>query len=163
MLVLLAANLPGLFFCWLLFCFVFVSWGAHSGVAEHLHDTNAKPRTHFFKSSEELVSIHVAASDCHLRHKGPKNLSCATVARVDIWAGDATKQFPVEKRVFPMRRGDIQWMRGLIRISTGKSNQWRGLGHSMNRQTLKTEKPHPPTSSPTTKMARFKKGRFHPD
>ena len=36
--------------------------------------------------------------------------------------------------------GGIQWMRGLVRMSTGKAIQWRGPGDSVNRRTLKTEK-----------------------
>ena len=45
-----------------------------------------------------------------------------------------------------MKRGEaIQWIRGLVRTSTGKAIQWRGSGHSLNRRTLKTESccPHP--------------------
>ena len=45
------------------------------------------------------------------------------------------------KKGFSVKRGEaIQWMRGLVRISTGKAIQWRGPGHSVNRRTLKSEK-----------------------
>ena len=54
--------------------------------------------------------------------------------RADFWEGDATKHFSVK------RREVIQWMRGLVGISTGKAIQWRGSGHSLNRRTRKTEK-----------------------
>ena len=79
--------------------------------------------------------------------------------RADFWEGDATKALFSEKRFFfqwKVKRGEaIQWMRGLVRISTGKEIQsrgpglsvstgkeiqWRGPGHSVNRRTLKTEK-----------------------
>ena len=42
-------------------------------------------------------------------------------------------------------------MGGLVRISTGKAIQWRGSGHSLNRQTLRTEKLL--SSSPCRKSA----------
>ena len=46
-----------------------------------------------------------------------------------------------EKKGFSVKRGEaIQWIRGLVRICTGKAIQWRGSGHSLNRRTLKTEK-----------------------
>ena len=46
-----------------------------------------------------------------------------------------------EKKGSSVKRGEsIQWMRGLVRISTGKAIQWRGPGHSVNRRTPKTEK-----------------------
>ena len=49
--------------------------------------------------------------------------------------------FSVKKKGFSVKRGEaIQWIRGLVRISTGKAIQWRGLGHSLNRRTTKTEK-----------------------
>ena len=39
-----------------------------------------------------------------------------------------------------MKRGEaIQWMGGLVRISTGKAIQWRGPGDSVNCRTLKSE------------------------
>ena len=51
-----------------------------------------------------------------------------------------------------MKRGEaIQWMGGLVRISTGKAIQWRGPGHSVNRRTLKSEKLL--SSSPSRKSA----------
>ena len=51
-----------------------------------------------------------------------------------------------------VKRGEaIQWMRGLVRIATGKAIQWRRLGHSVNRRTLKTEKLL--SSSPCRKSA----------
>ena len=46
-----------------------------------------------------------------------------------------------EKKGFSVKRGEaIQWMGGLVRISTGKAIQWRGSGDSVNRRTLKSEK-----------------------
>ena len=45
-----------------------------------------------------------------------------------------------EEGLFSERGEAIEWMRGLVRISTGKAIQWRGPGHSVNRWTLKTEK-----------------------
>ena len=48
--------------------------------------------------------------------------------------------FSEKKRVFSEEGGGIQWMRGLVRISTGKAIQWRGPGHSVNRRTPKIEK-----------------------
>ena len=61
--------------------------------------------------------------------------------RADFWEGDATKQFSVKKKGFSVKRGEaIQWIRGLVRISTGKAIQWRGSGDSRNRRSLKTEK-----------------------
>ena len=48
--------------------------------------------------------------------------------------------FQWKKRVFSEEGGGIQWMRGLVRISTGKAIQWRGPGHSVNRRTPKIEK-----------------------
>ena len=59
----------------------------------------------------------------------------------DFWEGDATKHFFQWKKGFSVKRGEaIQWIRGWVRISTGKAIQWRGSGHSLNRWTLKTEK-----------------------
>ena len=56
------------------------------------------------------------------------------------------------KKGFSVKRGEaIQWMRGLVRISTGKAIQWRGPGHSVNRRTLKSEKLL--SSSPSRKSA----------
>ena len=61
--------------------------------------------------------------------------------RADFWAVDPTKHFSVKKkRVFSEEGGGIQWMRGLVRISTGKAIQWRGPGHSVNRRTPEIEK-----------------------
>ena len=61
--------------------------------------------------------------------------------RADFWEGDATKHFSVEKKGFSVKRREaIQWIRGLVRISTGKAIQWRGSGHSLNRRSLKIEK-----------------------
>ena len=63
-----------------------------------------------------------------------------------FWEGDATKDFSVKKKGFSVKRGEaIQWMRGLVRISTGKAIQWRDSGHSLNRRTLKFKSccPHP--------------------
>ena len=53
-----------------------------------------------------------------------------------------------DKKGFSVKRGEaIQWMRGLVRISTGKAIQWRGSGHSLNRHAglwkLKSCCPHP--------------------
>ena len=45
------------------------------------------------------------------------------------------------KKGFSVKRGDvIQWIRGLVRISTGKAIQWRGSGHSLSHRSLKTKK-----------------------
>ena len=56
------------------------------------------------------------------------------------------------KKGFSVKRGvAIQWMRGLVRISTGKAIQWRGSGDSLNHRTLKTEKLL--SSSPSQKSA----------
>ena len=41
-----------------------------------------------------------------------------------------------EKHLFSEWGQGIQWMKALVRNSTGKAIQWRGLGHSVNRQTL---------------------------
>ena len=60
--------------------------------------------------------------------------------------------FSEKKGFLSVTRGEaIQWIRGLVRISTGKATQWRGLGHSLNRRTLKTEKLL--SSSPSRKSA----------
>ena len=67
--------------------------------------------------------------------------------------GDATKHFQWKKGVFSERGEAIQWIRGLVRISTGMTIQWRGSGHSLNRRTLKTEKLL--SSSPSRKSALF--------
>ena len=57
-----------------------------------------------------------------------------------------------EKKGFSVKRGEaIQWMGGLVRISTGKAIQWRGPGDSVNRRTLKSEKLL--SSSPSRKSA----------
>ena len=56
---------------------------------------------------------------------------------------DATKtkqMFSEQKGYFSEKGGGIQWMRGLVRISTGKAIHWRGPGHSVNRRTLKRQK-----------------------
>ena len=72
--------------------------------------------------------------------------------RADFWEGDAMKHFWVKKRGSQWKGGGaIQWIRGLVRISTGKAIQWRGSGHSLNRRTLKTEKML--SSSPPRKSA----------
>ena len=52
----------------------------------------------------------------------------------------------------------MQWMGGLVRISTGKAIQWRGPGDSVNRRTLKTEKLL--SSSPTQKSGPEKGGHY---
>ena len=66
---------------------------------------------------------------------------CAIGVGAAFWEGDATKHFSVEKDgVFCEKEGGMQWMRSLVSISTGKAIQWRGLGDSVNRRTLKTEK-----------------------
>ena len=60
-----------------------------------------------------------------------------------------------EKKGFSVKRGEaIQWMTGLVRISTGKAIQWRGSGHSLNRRTPKIEKLL--SSSPSQKSALMK-------
>ena len=48
--------------------------------------------------------------------------------------------FSEKKGVFSEKGGGMQWMRRLVRISTGKAIQWRGPGHSVNRRTPKIEK-----------------------
>ena len=48
-------------------------------------------------------------------------------------------------------REAIQWIGGLVRTSTGKTIQWRGSGHSLNRRTPKIEKLL--SSSPSRKSA----------
>ena len=64
-----------------------------------------------------------------------------------------------ERKGFSVKRGEaIQWMRGLVRISTGKAIQWRAPGHSVNRRTLKTEKLL--SSSPSQKSALRGRGRI---
>ena len=59
--------------------------------------------------------------------------------RANFLEGVATKRFSVKKRFFSERGEAIQWIRGLVRISTGKVIQWGGSGHSLNRRILKTE------------------------
>ena len=61
--------------------------------------------------------------------------------RADFWEGGVTKDFSAKKTGLQWKWGEaIQWIRGLVSISTGKAIQWRDLGHSLNRRTLKTEK-----------------------
>ena len=48
--------------------------------------------------------------------------------------------FQWKKRVFSEKGGGIQWIRGLVKISTGKAIQWRGPGDSVNRRIPKIEK-----------------------
>ena len=79
--------------------------------------------------------------------QGGKKLSqgnfCLAASRLgaDFWEGDVTKHFSVKKKGVSVKRGEaIQWMRGLVRISTGKAIQWRAPGNSVNRRALKTEK-----------------------
>ena len=82
------------------------------------------------------------------KHPGLASLNI----RADFWEGDATKHFSVKKKGFSVKRREaIQWMRGLVRIPTGKAIQWRGPGDSVNRRTLKTEKLL--SSSPSQKSA----------
>ena len=52
--------------------------------------------------------------------------------------GDGTKQKSV-KRLFTEWGQGIQWMKVLVRNSTGKTIQRRGSGHSVKRRTLKIE------------------------
>ena len=59
--------------------------------------------------------------------------------------------FQRKKGLFSEKGEAIQWMRGLVKISTGKVVQCRGPSHSVNRQTLKTEKLL--SSSPSRKSA----------
>ena len=60
--------------------------------------------------------------------------------------------FQEKKGDFSVKRGEaIQWIRGLVRISTGKAIQWRGSGHPLNRRTLQAEKLL--SSSPSRKSA----------
>ena len=48
--------------------------------------------------------------------------------------------FQWKKGVFSEKGEAIQWVGGLVRISTGKAIQWSASGHSLNRRTLKSEK-----------------------
>ena len=69
-----------------------------------------------------------------------------------FWGRGCDEALFSEKRGFQWNRGEaIQWIRGLVRISTGNAIQWRGSGHSLNRRTLKTEKLL--SSSPSRKSA----------
>ena len=43
------------------------------------------------------------------------------------------------KAPFTESRQGIQWMKALVRTSTGKAIQWRGFGHSVNRWIWKIE------------------------
>ena len=70
---------------------------------------------------------------------------------VDFWEGDAMKHFSVKKRIFSEKRGGHSVNEGFGKDSSGKAIQWRGPGHSVNRQTLKTEKLL--SSSPSRKSA----------
>ena len=65
--------------------------------------------------------------------------------------GMRRSSFQWEKGLSVKRGEAFQWMRGLVRISTGKAIQWRGPGDSVNRWTLKTEKLL--SSSPSQKSA----------
>ena len=65
------------------------------------------------------------------------------VLGAEFGEGDATKHPSVkEKGVLSEKRGGIQWMRGLVRNSTGKTIQWRGPGHSVNSENWSCC-PHP--------------------
>ena len=69
-----------------------------------------------------------------------------------FWGRGCDEALFSEEKGFSVKRGEaIQWMRGLVRISTGKAIQWRGPGHSVNRRSLKTEKLL--SSSPSRKSA----------
>ena len=69
-----------------------------------------------------------------------------------FWGRGCDEALFSEKKGFSVKRGEaIQWIRGLVRISTGKASQWRGSGHSLNRRTLKIEKLL--SSSPSQKSA----------
>ena len=57
-----------------------------------------------------------------------------------VWGrGCDEAEISEEKRLFIEWGQGIQWMKALVRNSTGKAIQWRGLGHSVNRRTLKIE------------------------
>ena len=90
----------------------------------------------FFKASSNSLSIF---RDYSLKIASwGKNNNLTRLLRADFWEGDATKHFSVKKKGFSVKRGEgIQWIGGLVRISTGRAIQWRGLGHSRNRRTLK--------------------------
>ena len=71
----------------------------------------------------------------------PGLLSKILLEVADFLEGDATKHFSLKKKGFSVKRGEaIQWIRGLVRISTGKAIQWRAPGDSVNRRTLESEK-----------------------
>ena len=61
-------------------------------------------------------------------------------ARTFAWTLPFDEALFSDKKGFSAKRGEaIQWIRGLVRISTRKAIQWRGSGHSLNRRTLKIE------------------------
>ena len=71
----------------------------------------------------------------------------------NLWEGDVTKHFSVNKTwVFQCKRGGHSVNEGLGKDNYRKgSSMKRGPGHSVNRQTLKTEKFL--SSSPSQKPA----------
>ena len=55
-----------------------------------------------------------------------------------VWGrGCDEAEISEEKRLFTEWGPGIQWMKALVRNSTGKAIQWRGFGPSVNRWTLK--------------------------
>ena len=78
-----------------------------------------------------------------------------------LFVGKGMRQSTFQwKKGFSVKRGEaIQWIRGLVRISTRKAIQWRGSSHSLNRRTLKIEKLL--SSTPSRKSTLNKKPRGH--
>ena len=66
--------------------------------------------------------------------------------RADFWKGMRRSAFQWKKG-FSVKRGEaIQWVRGLVRLSTGKAIQWRGSGpftELPDSENLKSCCPHP--------------------
>ena len=97
----------------------------------------------------EQLRVHISqrqySKSSHLKQIGCK-------IRGDFLGRGCDEALFSEKKGFSVKRGEaIQWIGGLVRISTGKTIQWRGSGHSLNRRTLKTEKLL--SSSPSRKSA----------
>ena len=95
--------------------------------------TSSAPRRASFSSGEKSVAQGFRFIP------SPGNWS---IDRSRFWEGDKTTHLSVKKRVwfFSEKGGGIQWMRGSEKSSIGKAIQWRGPDHTVNRQTLKTEK-----------------------
>ena len=87
-----------------------------------------------------LARVHCPCLTPLLRYHAYFLTGLMSFLGADFWAGDPTKHFSVKKKGFSEKGGGVQWMRGLVRISTGKAIQWRGPGHSVNCRTPKIEK-----------------------